>query len=126
MIDDTALYRRARETLNPRRLSPSAEAGGVGCALVTEAEEVYVGVCLDTGSSMGFCAEHNAIGSMITNGESRILTIVAVNWDGEILAPCGRCRELIFQTNVENAETRVLLAGDREATIRQLLPELGH
>ena len=40
----------------------------VGCALITDQDNVYSGVCIDTGSGMGFCAEHNAIGSMITAG----------------------------------------------------------
>ena len=123
MIEDDDLYQRAKEALNPRKLSPLAEAGGVASALVTDQGNVYVGVCIDTSSSMGFCAEHNAIGNMVTNGESRILTIVGVNWDGRILSPCGRCREFIYQMNSANASTRVLLNGDRESTIEQLLPD---
>jgi cytidine deaminase len=123
MVNDPELYQQAREVLNPRRLSPLADAGGVGSALVTDRGNVYVGVCIDTSSSMGFCAEHNAIGNMITNGESRILTIVAVNWDGRILPPCGRCREFIYQMDTANVETRVLLHGDRVSTIGQLLPD---
>ena len=42
MIDDAELVRVARETLNPRRLSAQAEAGGVGCALVTEKGNIYL------------------------------------------------------------------------------------
>ncbi len=36
--------------------------GDVGCALLTDKGNLYLGVCIDTSSSMGFCAEHNAIG----------------------------------------------------------------
>jgi cytidine deaminase len=122
MMDDAALIDRARAVLNPRRLSRFVEVGGVGSALVTEAGNVYVGVCIDTACSMGFCAEHAAIASMITAGESRIATIVAVNWDGKVLPPCGRCREFIYQVNGENGETRVIL-GDRVARLSELLPE---
>jgi cytidine deaminase len=123
MIKDAELYERARKILIPRKLSSLAEAGGVASALVTNEGNVYVGVCIDTSSSMGFCAEHNAIGNMVTNGESRILTIVAVNWDGRILSPCGRCREFIYQVDSANSKTRVLLNGDRVSTITQLLPD---
>ena len=123
MIKDTELYQRAKDTLKPRKLSALADAGGVASALVTERGNVYVGVCIDTSSSMGFCAEHNAIGNMVTNGESKIVTIVAVNWDGQILPPCGRCREFIYQMDPENAKTRVLLSGERVSTVEQLLPE---
>ena len=123
MIEDNELYQRAKAALNPRKLSALADAGGVASALVTEQGNVYVGVCIDTSSSMGFCAEHNAIGNMVTNGESKIVTIVAVNWDGQVLPPCGRCREFIYQMDPENAKTRVLLSGERVSTVEQLLPE---
>ena len=122
-MKDNELYQKAKDTLNPRKLSSLADAGGVASALVTEQGNIYVGVCIDTSSSMGFCAEHNAIGNMVTSGESKIVTIVAVNWDGQILAPCGRCREFIYQMNPANAKTRVLLSGERVATLEQLLPE---
>jgi len=39
------------------------------------------------------------------------------------LSPCGRCRELIYQVDPGNAETRVLLPNDRVTTVRALLPD---
>ena len=123
LIEDDDLYRRAVEALNPRKLSPLAEAGGVASALVTDQDNVYVGVSIDTSCSMGFCAEHNAIGNMVTSGETRIITIVAVDSDGQILSPCGRCREFIYQIDSANVNSRVLLDADRHATIETLLPE---
>ena len=53
-------------------------SGDVGCALVTRAGNVYLGVCIDTGSGTGFCAEHSAIAAMVTGGELEIASIVAV------------------------------------------------
>jgi cytidine deaminase len=123
MTDDSTLIDHATKAINPRLLSPHADAGSVASALVTDVGNIYVGVCIDTASSMGFCAEHNAIGSMITGGESRIATIVAVGSGGRILPPCGRCREFIFQVDNMNAETRVLMPGGRMMTIAELLPE---
>jgi cytidine deaminase len=123
LITDDELYRRAKERVYRRVLSDSATAGQVASALVTDLGNIYVGVCIDTACSMGFCAEHNAIGTMITEGESAIATIVAVNGEGKILPPCGRCREFIFQVDPANMNTRVLLAGERVTTIADLLPE---
>lgn len=51
MIQDEELIQRAREVINPGRLSATVEAGGVGSALVTERGNVYSGVCIDTASS---------------------------------------------------------------------------
>ena len=55
-MDFEELIRIAEETLNPRALSDSAEAGSVAAALVTDKGNVYRGVCIDTPCSMGFCA----------------------------------------------------------------------
>jgi cytidine deaminase len=116
------LYARAKSVLNPRRLSDAAEAGGVGAALLAESGAVYVGVCIDTQCSMGFCAEHAAAAAMVTAGESRVVRMVAVNWNGVILPPCGRCREFISQLHRDNANTEVLVAEGVTAALRDLLP----
>ena len=71
---------------------------------------------------MGFCAEHAAAAAMITAGENRVVKMVAVNWDGMILPPCGRCREFISQLHEENPNTEVLVAKGRVMTLRELLP----
>ena len=116
------LYQRAKSVLNPRRLSESAEAGGVGAAILAESGRVYTGVCIDTGSSMGFCAEHAAAAAMITAGESRVLSMVAVGWDGGILPPCGRCREFISQLHDDNLEAEVMVGEGVIVALRELLP----
>jgi cytidine deaminase len=123
MTDDQELIRRATEVLNSRRLSPTVEAGGVGSALVTDKGNVYVGVCIDAACGLGFCAEHNAIGNMITNGESKIISIVAVGCDGNILPPCGKCREFIYQVDPHNVESRILLPNGAVKKLRELLPD---
>ena len=99
--------------------------GDVGCALITDKGNLYLGVCIDTSSGMGFCAEHNAIGSMTTAGESKIKKIVAVSKnknDAYILSPCGRCREFMRQIDDDNLETRVILSENKEITLKELLP----
>ncbi|MBO7296148.1 MAG: cytidine deaminase, partial [Clostridia bacterium] len=70
------LYDMAKERLNPRVLTPFMDAGGVAAAVLTDQGNVYVGVCIDTCSGLGMCAERNAIANMITNGESRIVKLV--------------------------------------------------
>lgn len=100
--------------------------GDVGCALLTEQSHIYLGVCLDTGSGTGFCAETSAIAAMVTAGEVRIKQIVAV-WKDEhggvyVLSPCGRCRELMRQLHAVNLQTEVVLGANHVVMLSMLLP----
>ena len=121
-MTDLDLIAAARAVLNPRRLTRSVEVAGVGSALRTASGAIYVGVCIDAACGIGFCAEHAAVAAMITAGETRIMDIVAVDWDGSILPPCGRCRELVVQVDDGNADTRVILPGGGKP-MRALLPD---
>jgi cytidine deaminase len=116
------LYARAKAVINPRRLSPSADAGGVGAAILAADGSIYTGVCIDTGSSMGFCAEHAAAAAMVTAGENRVLRMIAVDWDGTTIPPCGRCREFITQLHPDNGEADVMVAEGVVVSLRALLP----
>lgn len=116
------LYNIAKKTLNPRELSKSSYAGSVAAALLSDNGKVYTGVCIDTPSSMGFCAEHSAIATMITSGENRIVKLIAVYKDGTIIPPCGRCREFISQIHDDNDKCEVMVEKDTIVTIRDLLP----
>lgn len=66
------LFEIAKSKYNPRRISSFIEAGGVSAAILTESNNVYTGVCIDTSCSLGMCAERNAIANMITNGVENI------------------------------------------------------
>ena len=121
------LIKAAEAVTRHRKLAGDNTAGGVGAALVTDTGNLYRGVCIDTGSSMGFCAEHAAIGAMITAGESRMRAVVAV-WRDEgdrrlyVLPPCGRCREFMKQVDEANLDTDVILGKDKVVKLRELLP----
>lgn len=71
---------------------------------------------------MGFCAEHAVAAAMITAGESHVLKMIAVGRKGNIMPPCGRCREFISQIHEENLNTEVMVNNDVIVTIRELLP----
>jgi cytidine deaminase len=108
--------------LNPRKISKKSYAGSVAAAILTESGRVYTGVCIDTPSSIRFCAEHAAIASMITAGESRIVKLIAVYKDETITPPCGRCREFICQIHDDNHKCEVMIKQDTVVTIGDLLP----
>lgn len=116
------LRQAAHAVVAPRDLSPFASAGSIGAALVSDSGAVYTGVCIDTACSMGFCAEHAAAAAMITRGENRVVRMVAVDVDGRITPPCGRCREFISQLHTANGATKVLVSDKTVVTLQELLP----
>lgn len=91
------LYQAAKAVQNDRRISGYVEAGCVAAAVLSTSGNIYTGVCIDTNSTLGICAERNAIFHMITCGESEIAKVLAILPDGSTGAPCGACRELMVQ-----------------------------
>jgi cytidine deaminase len=121
-MDDDALIAEARRLVGEFALiKPSLTAGAVAAALLTDAGNLYTGINLDLACGIGFCAEHSAIADMLKNRETWIRRIVAVDAQ-RIVAPCGRCRELMVQVDRRNMECVVLLPADMKVTLRELLP----
>ena len=91
--------------------------------LLASSGRIYTGVCLDTACSLGFCAERNAIGTMLTHGESHVIRLVAVGAH-RLLPPCGACRELLLQVNPGNADAQVLCQWPNPIvrTLAELMP----
>lgn len=119
------LYAEARAVLKPRKVSGIIEAGGVGAAIESASGRIYVGVCVDGACTLGICAERNAVFNMLTNGEDAIRRVVAVNWDGKVMPPCGACRELMAQLMPEeykNVEVMLDYEKNEIVTLEALTP----
>lgn len=117
------LYKKARELTGVKHLNKSISYAHVGCALLTEKGNIYTGICIVAECGIGFCAEHAAIAEMLKNDESRILKIVATDKNGAV-PPCGRCRELIKQINIENLNTQIMISESEIYTLSELLPHI--
>lgn len=91
------MYKAAKNVQNGRKISNYIDAGGVAAAVRSSSGKIYTGVCIDTCSTLGICAERNAIFNMITNGEEKIDKVLAIMPDGKSGPPCGACRELMVQ-----------------------------
>ena len=119
------LIKKAAAVIKAKKIKDSLFAD-VGCALLSAKGKVYVGVCAGTDWSHGFCAEQNAIGSMITDGEYGIKKIVAV-WKDEkgstfVIPPCGNCRQFMQNTDESNLGTEVILDRNKTVKLKDLLP----
>ena len=118
------LLNKAKEVQNPRDVSDSIDAGGVAAAILSSNGNIYTGVCIDTACSIGMCAERNALSTMITNGESQIEKVVCIGSKGNIMLPCGVCREFMMQLDKNNRNAEILLDFEKSniITLDKLLP----
>ena len=101
---------------------PDMSAGSVAAAILTTSGNTYTGICVHVSCGIGFCAEHAAVAEMLKARQTEIEAIVAVCEDG-VLAPCGRCRELMVQVNPKNLDAEVALPGGRVKRLAELLPD---
>ena len=120
------LYEAAKAVLKPRTISDYVTAGEVSAAVMSSSGKIYTGVCIDTCSTLGICAERNAIFNMITNGEQeirKVLCIPPVRGKG---APCGACRELMVQLmpdQYRSIEIMLDYESEKVMTLGELTPE---
>lgn len=120
------MYEAARAVQNEKIISDYVTAGAVAAAIESESGKIYTGVCVDTASTLGICAERNAIFNMITNGEYRIKRVLAILPDGSTGAPCGACRELMVQlmaNDYSNIEIMVDYKNNKVLKLKDLTPE---
>lgn len=124
MLNDMwkAAYDAAKTAVNPKKISDQMCSGGVGAAVITKNGNIYTGVCIDTDCSLGMCAERNAISTMITNGEFEMDMVVAVDKKGNVLPPCGACREFMLQ--LKNSSDIMVIVDNKGTVVklRDLVP----
>ena len=99
----------------------------VAAALRTRAGQVFCAVNLKTRvARAAVCAEGVVMGMAAAVGDADGETIVAVDQDGSVVAPCGACRELLADYA---PDCEVIVPGDTEAVvvgIATLLPHRYH
>lgn len=120
------MFDAAKSVQNARKISDYVTAGEVSAAILSGSGKIYTGICVDTCSTLGICAERNAIFNMLTNGENEIKKVLAVLPDGKTGAPCGACRELMVQLMPENyREIEIMLDFEQEKIVNlgALTPE---
>ena len=120
------MYDAAKAVLNERRISEYVTCGEVSAAVLSKSGKIYTGVCIDTCSTLGICAERNAIFNMITNGEQEIDKVLCILPDGSCGAPCGACRELMVQLmpgKYKDIEIMLDFTTGRTITMGEITPE---
>jgi cytidine deaminase len=119
-VNDIELIEAARDLIRRRFVEGRHH---IGAALRTRSGAVFTGVHIEAYvGRIAVCGEAIAIGAAATAGDTDIETIVAVNERGEVVSPCGMCRELIDDYA---PAARVLISSGAEAIavpVSELLP----
>lgn len=97
----------------------------VGACILTGNDKVYTG-CNFENASLGLtiCAERNAIGSAIADGERKIKAIAIYSPERDNCYPCGACRQVLHEFKSENGIDVILKNGNELVIhkIEDLLP----
>ena len=98
----------------------------VGACVLSENEKIYTG-CNFENSSFGLtiCAERNAIGTMIADGERKIKAIAIYSPNMDNCTPCGACRQVIHDFQTQSGTDVITKIGSelKIYKLNELLPE---
>ena len=114
------LYKEACRLQGEKKISKVLKIKGVVSALMTANGNIYLGISLANSCAAGMCAERNAIGTMLTNGETEICKILSVKDYGRIINPCGVCRECMRQLGDYSKDIEVMLEDKKIKKLSQL------
>ncbi|HLS77482.1 MAG TPA: cytidine deaminase [Nocardia sp.] len=93
----------------------------VGAAALTGDSRIVSGCNVENVSyGLGLCAECVLVGNFIVTGGGRLLAVSVCDSRGEILTPCGRCRQVLLEHGGPG-----LLVDHRDGPrpLRELLPD---
>ena len=118
------LYNYAMNIINPHEVSKNMYVGSVSAVVLTKGGNIYTGICIDTSSSLGMCAERNALSTMLTNNENDVDKVLSVYKDGRVMPPCGACREFMMQLGGDAKNIEILINNNgKTAKLKDLMPE---
>lgn len=70
----------------------------VGAAAVVDDGRLVAGCNVENASyGLGLCAECGLVSALSATGGGRLVALVCVDGAGELLMPCGRCRQLLIE-----------------------------
>jgi len=125
--EDKELIKKAENVIKKALPVKLKGTGHVGSALITSKGNIYEGVNVGFQCGIDSCAEYQAVGTMISNGEKIIKKITAVHYDKkkkkyEVIPPCGKCREMLHQSGKKNWNTEVIITKSKKVKLKKLLP----
>ena len=93
----------------------------VGAAATADDGRVLVGCNVENAAyGVVLCAECGVVSSLHSTGGGRLTHVVCVNGAGDVIMPCGRCRQLLWENGGATLEV-MTPAGVR--TMAEVLPD---
>ncbi|MFD7154876.1 cytidine deaminase [Kribbella sp. NPDC059898] len=118
-VDWVGLRQAAVEVM--RRAYAPYSGFSVGAAALVDDGRIVAGCNVENASyGLTLCAECGLVSELHRTGGGRLVAFTCVDHRGEVLSPCGRCRQLLFENGGPDLvlETR---SGLRP--LRELLPD---
>jgi len=95
-IDWYALREAARDVMHKAYVPYSHFP--VGAAALVDDGSVVVGCNVENASyGVTLCAECSLVSALVVQGGGRLVAFTCVDGHGNVLMPCGRCRQLLFE-----------------------------
>ncbi|KIC70192.1 cytidine deaminase [Kocuria rhizophila] len=122
IVDESAwqrLQRAATEALE-HSYSPYSRFP-VGAAALVDDGRVVTGANIENASyGVTLCAECSLVSALFMSGGGKLVAFVCVDGHGEVLMPCGRCRQLLYEHRAPGLQ---LLTVSGVRSMDQVLPD---
>ena len=93
----------------------------VGAAGLVQDGRVVVGCNVENAAyGVGLCAECGMISALHASGGGLLTHFVCVNKDGDVIMPCGRCRQILFEAGGRDLQV-LTVSGVR--SMSEVLPD---
>ncbi len=93
----------------------------VGAAALVDDGRVVVGCNVENAAyGVTLCAECGLVSSLHATGGGRLTHFVCVNKDADVIMPCGRCRQLLYENGGPDL---LLLTGSGARPMSEVLPD---
>ena len=93
----------------------------VGAAALADDGRQLVGCNVENAAyGVGLCAECGLVSSLHATGGGRLTHFVCVNGQGDVIMPCGRCRQLLWENGGPEME---LMTPSGVKPMREVLPD---
>ena len=96
----------------------------VGAAVLSNTGDIYAGCNVENASyGLTICAERNAIVQMVAKAQHQIQTLVIYTPTEVPTAPCGACRQVIYEFGPDARIVSICDGPERiDTTLSKLLP----